>query len=305
MRRPVVIALLLATASGGLAAIQLSNWMRDVANRPRHETVQAPSIDLTTVVVAKEDVAFGTTLSKELLTEVEWPATAVPKGSFKLIKDMFAEDPRRTALIAIGKGEPVLSNKVTGPGQRASLSAMLGDGKKAVSIRVNDVIGVGGFVLPGDRVDVVLTRTVKDSKAGAAQTVYNDVLLQNVRVLAVDQTADPKFSSPKIVRTVTVETSLEEAQKIILGSTVGELSLVLRDNGTGETVTAAQRISADDLGDNGEKRNQATAISTIAVAADSGAVSSQPVDAKRTAKVKVSVFRAAASTEYSVAHRTE
>ena len=93
----------------------------------------------------------------------------------------------------------MLSSKITGPGQRATLSAMLSDGMKAVTIRVNDVEGVAGFVLPGERVDVVLTRT------GEKNNAVNDVVLQNVRVLAVDQLADQRADKPAVVQAVTLE----------------------------------------------------------------------------------------------------
>jgi pilus assembly protein CpaB len=199
------------------------------------------------------------------------------------------------------KGEPVLNDKVTGPGQRASLSAVLTDGMKAVSIRVNDVIGVSGFVLPGDRVDIVLTRTIKDKpSANGKDTVYNEVMLQNVRVLAVDQTSDPKVETPKIVRTVTVETNLADAQKIILGSTVGELSLILRDNAAAKEVAESHRINADDLGDNGEKGKKVTPQPPIAIAPVAQAMPNPQPETATAAKAKVQIYRAAASSEYSV-----
>src|SRR5207244_7593385 len=105
---------------------------------------------------------------------------------------------RRVALAAIERDEPVLSWKVTGPGQRASLSAVLGSDKKAMTIRVNDVSGTAGFVLPGDRVDVLLTRT--EDKTG-----YTDVLLQNVRALGIDQLADERTEKPSVAKAVTLE----------------------------------------------------------------------------------------------------
>ena len=128
-------------------------------------------------------------------------------------------------LAAIETNEPVLALKVTGPGQRATLSALVGPGMKAVTIRVNDVEGVGGFVLPGDRVDVVLTRQIEK---GSAST---DVVLQNVRVLAVDQSADERAAKAAVAKSVTLEVSTVEAQKVWLASSVGSLSLLLRKAG--------------------------------------------------------------------------
>jgi len=115
--------------------------------------------------------------------------------------------------------------KITGPGQRATLSAMLGEGMKAVTIRVNDVEGVAGFVLPGDRVDIVLTRS------GEKNNAVNDVVIQDVRVLAVDQLADQRADKPSVVKAVTIEVDPTEGQKVALAATVGTLSLLLRKAG--------------------------------------------------------------------------
>jgi len=104
---------------------------------------------------------------------------------------------RRVVLTAIEANEPILAAKITGPGQRATLSALLHEGMKAVTVRVNDVEGVAGFVLPGDRVDVMLSRP------GPAPTT--DVVIQDARVLAVDQIADERVDKPSVVKAVTLE----------------------------------------------------------------------------------------------------
>jgi pilus assembly protein CpaB len=142
-------------------------------------------------------------------------------------------------LSAIETNEPVLAAKVTGPGQRATLSAMIADGMRAVTIRVNDVDGVAGFVLPGDRVDVALTR-----QADKANT--NDVVLQGVKVLAIDQTADDRTDKPAIARAVTLEVNAADAQKLALSSTVGTLSLMLRRAGEAKAADT-RRVTLSDL----------------------------------------------------------
>ena len=134
----------------------------------------------------------------------------------------------------------MLSLKVTGAGQRATLSALVGPGMKAVTVRVNDVEGVGGFVLPGDHVDVVMTRQVDK---GSATT---EVILQNRRVLAIDQSADERAAKAAIAKSVTLEVETVEAQKVWLASSVGSLSLLLRK--AGETASAKTRkVSLKDL----------------------------------------------------------
>ncbi len=110
-----------------------------------------------TIVVASKALRFGNELGAMSLREIAWPEDAVPAGAFAKIADLTSSG-RRVVLTAIEANEPILASKITGSGQRATLSATLGDGMKAVTIRVNDVEGVAGFVLPGDRVDVVLTR---------------------------------------------------------------------------------------------------------------------------------------------------
>ena len=113
-----------------------------------------------TVVVAKQPLRFGTELNASMLQEVPWPSDSLPAGAFAKIDDIMSGG-RRVVLAAIEANEPVLALKITGAGQRATLSALVKPGMKAVTIRVNDVEGVGGFVLPGDHVDVVLTRSSK------------------------------------------------------------------------------------------------------------------------------------------------
>ncbi len=163
-----------------------------------------------------------------------------PCGSFAKIADVL-NGGKRVALTAIEPNEPVLSTKITGPGQRATLSATLRDGLKAVTVRVNDVDGVGGFVLPGDHVDVSLTRQVDKSNASS------EVVLQNVRVLAIDQIADERTEKPSVVKAVTLEVDVVGAQKLSLAASVGSLSLMLRKAGEANN-QYTRRISLSDLG---------------------------------------------------------
>jgi pilus assembly protein CpaB len=135
----------------------------------------------------------------------------------------------------------VLSSKITGPGQRATLSAMLRDGLKAATVRVNDIDGVGGFVLPGDHVDVSLTRQVDKANAST------EVVLQNVRVLAIDQLADERLDKPSVVKAVTLEVDVVGAQKLSLAASIGSLSLMLRKAGEANN-QYTRKITLSDLG---------------------------------------------------------
>jgi pilus assembly protein CpaB len=199
-------------------------------------------------VVAAVPLKFGTLLLAEMLSEVPWPSEHVPADAFANKATLLASG-QRTTLSNIAKNEPVLAAKITGPGQRVSLSVMIGEGKKAVTIRVDDVLGVAGFVQPDDRVDVLLTRNERTTNAAApkaaAAGVYTDVLLQNVRVLAIDQLAERNLPA-KPVKAVTLEVETDDAQKLVLAASVGQLSLALRRAGGTET-SEARRIGLEDL----------------------------------------------------------
>src|SRR5689334_18123833 len=230
----------------GLIAVFIAQvWLNNQANM-RAKNLDAnnnkPQIAAQTVVVAKQPLRFGTELNASMLHEVPWPSDSLPAGAFAKISDVMSGG-RRVVLAAIEANEPVLALKITGAGQRATLSALVKPGMKAVTIRVNDVEGVGGFVLPGDHVDVVLTRQLEK---GSATT---QVVLQNTRVLAVDQTADDRAAKATVAKSVTLEVDTVDAQKLWLASSVGSLSLLLRK--AGETAESRTRkVTLQDLGTN-------------------------------------------------------
>jgi pilus assembly protein CpaB len=226
----------------GLLAVFLAQvWLNNQADQ-RMKSLEAQSKTAPparTIVVAGRALRFGDELSAVALREMPWPENALPAGAFGKIADLTSG--KRVVLMPIDVNEAILASKITGPGQRATLSAMLQDGMTAVTIRVNDVEGVAGFVLPGDHVDVVLTRQ------GDKNAVTNDVVLQNVRVLAVDQVADERAEKPSVVKTVTVEVDVVDGQKIALASTVGTLSLLLRKAGEVAEPTT-RRVTQAELG---------------------------------------------------------
>jgi pilus assembly protein CpaB len=223
----------------GVIAIFLSNlWLN--TRQPEAAVISADTHAEDMVVVAAQPLRFGDRLTTDNLREIPWTAGALPAGAFHHTSDLLnTKLGDRQVLAAMSANEPILDWKITGPGQRATLSAVLTDGMKAVSIRVNDVQGVAGFVLPGDRVDVMLSRS-QDNQA------FVDVLLQNIKVLAVDQIADDKKDNPTVAKSVTVEVSTVDAQKLTLAASVGQLSLALREVAA-NTDEATQRVSLSDL----------------------------------------------------------
>jgi pilus assembly protein CpaB len=270
----------------GLAGVLIAQkWLDRQSSRMREAQVVPKPVSTATIVVVASPLRFGTELSPQHLREVPWPEGAIPKGAFASVKEIL-DGTKRAALVAMEENEPVLKSKITGPGQRASLAAVIDPGMKALTVRVNDVNGVAGFVLPGERVDVLLTRNQDKDDSWA------DVLLQNVKVLAADQSADERSDKPSVVKTVTVEVSTAQAQKLTLASTVGALSLALRPAGIAE-VEATRRISLSDL---------AHDAATGPVPPAETETAAPVADARRT--TTVSVARAMKRQEYSVPVQT-
>ena len=215
----------------------------------RAVVVPPPSLDTKTVVVAAVPLRFGVVLTADVLAEVPWPTASVPAGAFSSREALLGPGGQRTVLSSIGKSEPILASKITGPGQRGTLASVIDDGKRAVTIRVDDVLGVAGFVQPDDRVDVLHTHNDRPAMPTAQPSpgaVYTAVLLQNARVLAVDQLAD-RGTQAKPARAVTIEVTPEEAQRVHLAASVGQLSLALRPAGSTATATF-RRVGLDELG---------------------------------------------------------
>ncbi len=242
MRASTIVMIGFAVVFGVLAVFIAQVWLNNQANKNAHTMETQKPMATQTLVVAAKPLRFGTELNAAMLREQPWPSQSVPAGAFTKIKDILSGG-RRVVLSAIEANEPVLALKITGPGQRATLSALVKRGMKAVTIRVNDVDGVGGFVQPGDHVDIVLTRQIDK---GSATT---DVVLQNTKVLAIDQTADERDSKAKVAKSVTLEVTTINAQKLWLASSVGSLSLLLRKAGdTSEFKT--RMITLKDLANN-------------------------------------------------------
>jgi pilus assembly protein CpaB len=230
----------IAVVFGLLAVFVAQGWLAYQAELSRKTTEpKAKPVATRNIVIASGPLRFGTHLSADSLREVAWSEEAIPAGTFGSIADLMSAG-NRIVLASIEKNEPILRTKVTGPGQKATLSAVIQDGMRAVTIRVNDVDGVGGFVLPNDRVDVLLTRQQERTSG------MNDVVIQNARVLAVDQLADDAADRPTVVKAVTLEVDTISAQKIALSASLGSLSLMLRRAGE-QVQDTTRRVTASDL----------------------------------------------------------
>jgi pilus assembly protein CpaB len=244
VRASTIVMIGFAVLFGVIAVFLAQTWLNTQAEM-RMKSLEAnkkPQAPVRTIVVATRQMRFGNEIAAQALREVGWPSDALPAGAFGTIAELTGEG-KRVVLTPIEPNEPILATKITGPGQRATLSALIHDGMKAMTIRVNDVDGVAGFVLPGDHVDIVLTRQIEKGVA------MNDVVLQNMRVLAVDQTADQRADKPSVVKAVTLEVDVTSAQKLALSASVGTLSLVLRKAGESDPYDT-RRVTLTDLTNN-------------------------------------------------------
>ena len=230
--RVVTIVSLGASAVLGLAALVVAKTM--LPNKATARIAMAAPIVGSPVVVAKGPLKFGDRLDASKLEVLKLPSNAVPDGAFTTVAQVLAQDHggAPVALTPIASREPLLPSKLSGPGARASVAAEIGDGYRAYTIKVTDVTGTGGHALPGDRVDVVLMRDTTPS--GDVRNYVSQVVIQNVRVLAVDLNADLASDKPANPSTATLEVSIPDAQKLAVAGDLGKLSMALRRSGSTE-----------------------------------------------------------------------
>lgn len=235
MRTATIISLG-ASALLGIGALVVAKTMTPA--RPPAATLRVEHVAAgVPVVVARRDMAYGAKLGPDDLTLVNLPAGDVPAGAYSTIAAAVGLPGSPPVAIApIAAREVLLPAKVSGPGARASLSAGIADGMRAYTIRVSDVAGVGGHALPGDRVDVVLTRDMSTDKAVRRMAAM--LLIQNVRVLGMDLNLDQTSTRSAEPRTATLEVTPQDAEKLALAPETGTLTLALRRNGAAEIAPA-------------------------------------------------------------------
>jgi len=232
-----VVAILL----GLIAIVLVNNYLKAGEGK----SAPAPEAAGSPVVVASAQIGRGVALAPNLLKVVKYPADAVPAGAFHSIAEISVPGgaPRNT-IRAIGANEPILPTDISGIGARQTLSATITPGMEAISIRANDVSGVGGFALPGDRVDVLLTRAVVQGLVSQS-TWITEVLAEDVKVLGVDQISDQASQQPVVARAVTLEVTHAQAQVIALGASAGSISLSLRRDGDHTLIAKRVTTQAD------------------------------------------------------------
>jgi pilus assembly protein CpaB len=235
--RQTLIALGVALVLGLAAVLLANNYLSGTERR-------AALSGTTKVAVAAAPLVYGTDITPDKVRFVDYPNSSIPAGSFSNAAQLLPPGKRRVALMPIGLNEPILAGKVSGEGQGASIAALLPDGMRAASVAINDVSGVAGFIQPNDSVDVLITRQIQGG--GVGNTQATDVLLQSVRVIAIDQQSRNADGTPKVAKTATLEVNPLDAQKLALAQTVGTLSLVLRKPGEHNN-PVVETVSMNDL----------------------------------------------------------
>ncbi len=232
----IVIALIFALAAFLLAYNLLGK------KEPQAVVMQRPEVESVSVVVAKDKIELGAVLNQEMLDSKSWPKHLVLEG-FATTQESGTKLIGQVARSTFMKGEPINLSRLSNPEDPNFIAANLSAGMKMVTMSSDAVAGLAGFVLPGDRVDVVVTRKHRldpdeTTLTGIADKSVTETLVSNVRVLAVNQRATVEMKTvgsdgadnarDKIPSSVSVEVSLEDAQKIRLAQDLGYVSLALR-----------------------------------------------------------------------------
>ena len=249
MRSRAFIVLGAAFALAAASVYLARAWITDQVGQGRPvAAAQSAPVPLTQIVVAAGPISYGSKVLRQKLRLAEWPVNSVPQGAFTSLDEVVGAKSigadSRVILRSLARDEPVLKSRISGFGARASLSTLIAPGQRAATIRVNDINGVAGFVLPGDRVDVLLTRDV--GGGSARRDLVTDILLQNMKVLGIDQDANAEREQPIVVRAVTLEVTQPEAQKLTLAQKLGTLSLALRHANAADAINP-RTITARDL----------------------------------------------------------
>jgi pilus assembly protein CpaB len=243
MKNVKALSLLLVAVLLGLAAAVYANaWIG-----------QRAKVSANKVVVAAVDIPAGGRIAPEMLTTLDWPSASLPQGS---ITDAAALK-ERVVKMDVVRGEAIIEGKLAPIGTKGGLSAVIAEGKRAMTVRVNDVVGVAGFALPGNYVDILVHTEQEGTGKDSKSKPISKTVLEHVLVLAVAQEASRDDTKPKVVSAVTLELSLADAEKLDLARSIGTLSLALRNQ------TDPEKVSTDGI-TKGELFGDARAFKAVA-----------------------------------------
>lgn len=226
-KKRAFVMISLSLIMGIIAAWMAGNWIQRAG-----EVEETP---MATVIAADLPIPFGTKVDRRHLKILEMPTQYVPPGSFATVDDVAG----RITVQAIVAGEILMQERFVDHDDGSTLAAIVSQNMRAVTVRVDDVIGVAGFLLPGNRVDVLASRREQNQRASA------ETILRNVKVLAVDQTAATEKNEPVIVRAVTLEVSPEQAETLVKAREEGSIQLTLRNPLEEDPVVVAQEVEPE------------------------------------------------------------
>jgi pilus assembly protein CpaB len=244
VKRQTLIALGVAIVLGLIAVLLANTYL---TGREKQFVSSEQGRGMIRVAVASMPLAYGTDITPDKVKFVQYPATSLPPGIYKSMAELLPGGKRRVALRTIQVNQPLLASDLTGEGQSASIAALLPDGMRAATVRINAVSGVAGFIKANDTVDVLITRQPIGPDGASQGKQVTDVLLQNIRVIAMGQDAAGAAGKPKVAGNVTLELTPLDAQKVALGQELGDLSLVLRKPGEDQNIPKVETVSLDDL----------------------------------------------------------
>lgn len=231
MKNPRAFLMIVISIGIGLGAVVLaSRWIS-----------QQATVASSKIVVAAQDIDLGTPLTPQMLKVADWPKGNVPAGATEDIKTLDT----RVVKTSLLRGEPVLESKLAPLGATGGLSAVIKEGNRAMTVRVNDVVGVAGFALPGNYVDIVVNTEDERVKAENVNKSISKIVLEHILVLAVAQEQNRDETKPRVVNAVTLEVTPEQAEKLDLARSVGSLSLVLRNQIDTSVVTTTGSTKRD------------------------------------------------------------
>ena len=214
-------ALLASIATGLVAVVVAARWVGEQTQ-----------LATASVVVASRDLNAGTRLTPDMLRTIAWPAASRPDHTSDRTEPLAG----RVLTAPLMRGEPVLDVRLAPPGERGGLSALLADGRRAMTVKVSEIVGVAGFALPGHFVDVMVNTQDAQNRA------TSKIVLERILVLAVAQDASAPDNKPRVVNAVTLEVTPEQAERIDLARNVGAISLVLRNQAdTARVITTGVR----------------------------------------------------------------
>ncbi len=228
MKAPRLVVLLVALAAGGGAAFLVAT-----SDDRKHELPPPPVAQFETVdvLIAKGDIGMGTAVTADDFQWQAWPATTTG-GNYILKKDRpnaIEELVGSITRVPFTGGEPIREGKLIKATGSGFMAAIIPSGMRAISTEISPETGAGGFILPNDRVDVILTRRDKNADSRNSEQPTSETILTNVRVLAIDQTVEEKGGQRVVVgKTATLELTLRQAETLALSRQLGVLSLALR-----------------------------------------------------------------------------